>query len=74
MLAAECNYGFKPRYRRTIKFALWTHSITPPADMLARAAASIGFGRQVIDDDMPSTVYARLLGSEPGLTWSAATL
>jgi PAS domain S-box-containing protein len=74
VLAAECNYGSSHVTGDNQVRAL-THSITPPADMLARAAASIGLAAQVIDDDYAVRRYiAGFSDSEPGLTWSAATL
>jgi adenylate cyclase len=74
VLASECNYGSSHVTGDNQVRAL-SHSITPPADILARAAASVGLAAQVIDDDYAVRRYVGgFSDSEPGLTWSAARL
>ena len=74
MVASECNYGSSHVTSDNQVRAL-SHSITPPADRLARAAAAVGIAAQVIDDDYAVRRYvAGFSDSEPGLTWAAARL
>jgi len=72
ILASECNYDARHATSDT-QVRTRIHSVTPPFDMFARGAASVGMALQRVDEDYTVRRYiAGFPESEPTLTWATA--